>query len=116
MQPVRVLAVTVIASAVGLAACGENGSEANSVMPPTTTISIEDNRFDPQGQTVKVGVKLTWLNRDDVPHDVDFVSGGEFDSEPVGHGKTIEYTPQKAGRIAYVCSVHRSMTGTLVVE
>lgn len=112
----RLLAVTVIASAVGLAACGENESAEQSVLPPTPTIWIQDNRFDPQGQTVEVGMKLTWLNKDEVAHDVDFVSGEAFDSDPIGRGKTIEYTPQQPGTISYVCSVHPTMTGTLVVE
>jgi plastocyanin len=113
---VRFLAVAVIAAAGALTACGEDASEQNSPMPPTTTLWMQDNRFDPQGATVEVGVKLTWLNKDDARHDVDFVSGGTFQSEPVAKGGTIEFTPRKAGTINYVCSVHPSMTGVLVVE
>jgi plastocyanin len=116
LRPVRLLGLTIVASVAGLVACGENGSEQQSVVPPTTTITMEDNRFDPQGQEVKVGMKLTWVNKDDASHDVDFVSGAAFESDPVAKDGTIEYTPRAAGKIAYVCSIHPSMTGTLVVE
>ena len=36
--------------------------------------------------------------------------------ELVGKGGTVEYTPEAAGEIEYICSVHPTMTGKLTVE
>jgi plastocyanin len=113
-RPLLCLSVSVL----GLVACGDGPTvdEDPGGIEPVTTIWMQDNRFDPQGQTVAVGTPLTWLNKDRVEHDVDFTSGGSFKSDPVGNGETIKFTPGERGEITYGCSVHPGMDGVLVVE
>ena len=49
-----------------------------------------------------VGMSVTWLNKDDIPHTV--VS------------KTRQFTFNEAGTYEYFCSLHPHMTGTIVVQ
>lgn len=82
----------------------------------TVAIAMKGIQFVPAEQTVKVGQKIVWTNEDEAQHDADSTSGDEFNTELVGKGGTVEYTPEAAGTIKYVCSVHPTMVGTLTVE
>jgi plastocyanin len=94
---------------------GGTGS-AQETAEGTVGISMKNIAFSPDKQTVKVGQKVVWTNQDDVQHDADAASGAEFETDLIGKGGTVEYTPDKAGTIEYVCSVHPNMKGTLTVQ
>lgn len=79
------------------------------------TIKMENIAFSPKEQTVKVGEKVTWVNDDTVDHDVKATSGADFGSDTFGKDGTFSFTPDKAGTIEYVCTLHQGMTGTLTV-
>jgi len=72
-------------------------------------------QFDPKETTVKVGEKVTWTNEDDVDHNVVAREGADFSSDTFGKGKTFSYTPTKAGKIEYTCTLHPGMDGELTV-
>jgi plastocyanin len=100
---------------------GQSGSDggtgsAQETGDGTVGISMKGIQFVPKEQTVKVGQKIVWTNEDDAQHDADATKGADFDTDLIGKGGKIEYTPDKGGTIEYVCSVHPSMTGTLTVE
>ena len=78
------------------------------------TVAIKDFSFDPGAAAVKVGDKVTWTNQGGVAHTVTFDEGG-IDSGSLAAGKTFEQTFATAGTFAYHCSIHSSMTGTVVV-
>ena len=60
---------------------------------------------------------MTWTNEDDVPHTVTIKSGPEsFDSGTLQKGATFEHTFTKPGTYEYKCSIHPSMSATVVVE
>jgi plastocyanin len=42
--------------------------------------------------------------------------GADFESDTFGEGGTFSYTPDRPGTIAYVCTIHPGMDGTLTVE
>jgi plastocyanin len=75
-------------------------------------ISMKNIQFDPAEATAKVGQKVVWTNDDSAPHNV---VGGPIKSETFGQGETFEYTPDKAGTIEYVCTIHPGMDGKLTV-
>ena len=91
-------------------------------MPATTQsaeqqVTIDNFAFDPQVLTVSAGTKVTWLNRDDVPH-----TATSSDSPPKFNSKAID-TDEKFSRVftepgtyRYFCAVHPKMTGTIVVK
>src|SRR5689334_10527942 len=79
------------------------------------TIKMQDIAFDPKAVTVKVGQKVTWTNEDTVDHNVTSQSGETIKSDNFGKGGTFSFTPKKAGKISYVCTIHPGMTATLTV-
>lgn len=76
-------------------------------------VTIAGFAFSPKTVTVNVGDTVTWTNDDTVTHTA--TSAGNFDTGSIGGGAAKGVTFQKAGTFAYVCSVHSSMTGTVVV-
>src|SRR6516164_5540763 len=77
-------------------------------------VSIDNFAFAPATLTVKVGTTVTWTNRDEEPHTV-AASDGSFHSPGMGTGATYSHTFPTAGKFDYVCSIHPSMHGTVVV-
>ena len=109
---------------LALAGCGSSSSSSTSTSSSTTpaasssgaiTIAMQNIQFAPKDQTVKVGQKVTWVNKDTVDHDVTATKGASFKSSLFGKGKSFSFTPTKAGTIQYVCTVHPGMEGTLTV-
>jgi plastocyanin len=77
-------------------------------------VTIDNFAFAPATLTVKVGSTVTWTNRDEEPHTVAAVDGS-FHSPGMGTGATYSHTFPIAGKFDYVCSIHPSMHGTVVV-
>jgi plastocyanin len=126
MRRILVALCAVLALALGLAACGGSsggGSTSASTSAPSSsgasgggvTIKMQNIQFSPKDTTVKVGQKVTWTNDDNTDHNVTADSGADFKSKDFGNGATFEFTPDKAGTIKYVCTIHPGMTATLNV-
>ena len=77
-------------------------------------VSIDNFAFAPATLTVKAGSTVTWTNRDEEPHTV-AATDGSFHSPGMGTGATYSHTFPAAGTFDYVCSIHPSMHGTVVV-
>ena len=71
-------------------------------------------QFAPATLKVKRGDTVIWTNRDPFPHTA--TAAGIFDSKPIDEGRTFRWRADRAGTIAYVCSLHPTMRGTLEVE
>lgn len=98
---------------LAMAGCG--GGEAGEARGPNTVV-MEDIQFSPKALTVKAGQTVTWVNEDSVEHNVVAQSDPKLKSPLFGQGKSYAYTAAKAGTVAYVCTVHPGMEGTLTVE
>ena len=85
---------------------------------------VNDGCYIPDITTVNVGEKVIFSNTDDTIHT--FTAGtvdgftpsptGEFDTSIINSGETVEWIPQKAGKVTYYCSLHVWMTGTISVK
>lgn len=82
--------------------------------PATHTITIENMQFSPRTLTIKRGDRVVWVNKDLVAHTA--TAGKLFDSRSLAPGASWSFVPPRAGRFAYACSLHPTMTATLVVE
>jgi plastocyanin len=78
-------------------------------------IDMKNFQFVPKNATVKVGQTVKWVNQDSAPHDAVDEETGQFKSDQFGKGGSYEFTAKKAGKIAYVCTLHPGMEGTLTV-
>jgi plastocyanin len=83
-----------------------------------TTITIKNFAFAPPVLTVKAGTVVTWLNQDGAPHAIasDTSSAIAFSSDPLATGASYTFTFAKPGTYPYHCSIHPSMTGTIIVQ
>ena len=121
------IALTLLAAAGALAAgCGSNnsgsggygGGPTSSAAGTTgsgTAVAIDNFAFSPATLKVKVSQKVSWTNEQPgVAHTVT-ADGGTFD-HPMPSGATFSFAFTKAGSLAYHCTIHPSMHGTIVVS
>jgi amicyanin len=78
-------------------------------------VKIDNFSFMPQEITVAVGTKVTWVNRDDIPHTV-VSTNGTFKSKALDTDDQYSSTFEKAGTYDYFCSIHPKMTAKVVVK
>jgi plastocyanin len=98
---------------------GSSSSASTSTPAPSSSgggvaIKMQNIAFDPKAVTVKVGQKITWTNDDSVDHNVTADSGADFKSKDFGQGGTFAFTPTKAGKITYECTLHPNMRGATI--
>ncbi len=77
-------------------------------------VDISGFAFSPQNATVKVGTQVTWTNKDSAPHNIK-ADDGSFDSGPLNQGASFTFQFNTPGTFSYICTVHPSMQGTIVV-
>ncbi len=77
-------------------------------------IEIRNFTFSPSTITVPLGTTVIWINRDSSQHTVvgDNLS---FQSGILSTDQSYRYTFNQTGTFTYHCSIHPSMTGTIVV-
>ncbi len=78
-------------------------------------VKIDNFNFGPGTLTVSLGTTVTWINHDDIPHNV-VSSDGVFKSRALDTDEKFSYTFTKAGSFSYFCSLHPKMTGKVVVQ
>lgn len=78
-------------------------------------VIIDNFTFSPTPLTVKVGVKVTWLNHDDIPHSI-ICPALKVTSHPLDTDDSFTYTFAQAGTYDYLCGLHPHMHGQVVVR
>jgi plastocyanin len=87
---------------------------AASPKKETHTVTMEATGFSPATLTVNAGDRVVWVNKDPFPHTA--TAKAVFDSGPIAPNKRWTYTASKRGDFAYVCTLHPTMKGRLVVK
>ncbi len=78
-------------------------------------VSIDNFAFNPKIATIAAGSKLTWRNRDDVPHKIQSTNN-RFAASPLLDTKAAySVSFPESGEYPYFCSVHPVMQGKIVV-
>ena len=83
--------------------------------PAVHTVTIDGFEFRPPVVTVRQGDAIVWRNSDPLPHTATGKTGS-FDSGSIAAGGTFRFTAAKKGRFDYICTLHPTMKGVLVVE
>ena len=80
------------------------------------TIRQKGRVFSPESVTIKKGETLTFLNDDNVPHNIASSSkGNEFNLGSQGPGATTPVTFKEAGDAQVICAIHPRMKMTVKV-
>jgi plastocyanin len=102
------LLFTALASTPGLA-------EDQQVAGASPVVSIDHNTFIPSEITVAPGTTVTWVNSEAMPHSVVDVNRG-FRSKTLVKDAKFSFTFTTAGDYSYLCSIHPSMKGKVIVK
>ena len=88
----------------------------------STTVDIKDLAFSPASIQVAQGDTVTWTNSEEfMPHDVTSGTAGQpdvgqvFASEILMSSQTFTATFPDAGEFVYLCKLHPTMIGVVVV-
>jgi len=98
----------------GLSGAVEATPDASPVAANEVAVSIFDYGFDGESVEVPVGTTVTWTNDGGVIHTTTS-SDGLWDSTVMQSGESFSYTFDEAGTYEYVCALHPSMVGSIVV-
>jgi plastocyanin len=90
------------------------GARARPALGPNE-IGIDNFAFAPRELTVKPGTTVTWVNRDDVPHVIVNVEQKFKESPVLDTDRRYSVRLTTPGTYKYFCSIHPTMTGTIVV-
>jgi plastocyanin len=71
--------------------------------------------FAPETERVKVGTKVTWLDKTQAPHTVTGTGAFKFKSKTFNHNGSASCVFKQAGTFHYECAIHPFMTATIVV-
>jgi len=89
--------------------------EAKADEKPALEVKIDNFAFAPQTLTVPAGSRVTWINKDDMPHSV-VDKDQAFKSKALHTDEKFSYTFDKPGTYDYLCSIHPTMTGKIIVK
>ena len=78
-----------------------------------TTVRIKNFVFDPTPLAIKAGTPVEWVNDDSVPHRIEFEN---FASRNLNKLDAFDHKFETKGTYDYVCGIHPSMKGMIVVE
>jgi plastocyanin len=131
VRPRRLLVgiIAVLAVLTMVAACGSDSGGGGTPPPASTqsassgsapagggsTVEIMNFMFMPASLTVPVGTTVTWKFDDSTDHTVT-ADDNSFASSPMANGQTFTHTFSSAGTVAYHCSIHPFMKGTIIVK
>jgi plastocyanin len=100
--------------AVGGALALVIGVGAGTVQAADRDVAISGFSFSPRTVAVNVGDSVTWTNSDAQTHTA--TSGSAWDTGDIGNGGSASITMDRAGTYDYICAIHPTMTGTVVVR
>lgn len=84
--------------------------------PTKHVVEIRGMEFHPAVLTVAVGDTIEWINRDIVPHTATATGGIRWDTGQLQQGQTGRFVSRARGNARYVCTLHPTMHGRLIVR
>ena len=81
----------------------------------THAVTIEGFAYSPANLSVAAGDTVVFTNNDGAPHTAT-AGDGSFDTGRLNRGQSAEVTVSAAGEIAYQCTFHPNMRGTITAS
>ncbi len=85
-------------------------SDSNSA---SSLVTIKNFAFIPETLTIKTGTKVKWVNQDSATHTI---KSETVNSPSIGNGGFFEFKFDTPGTYEYVCGIHSSMKGRIIVK
>ena len=97
------------------------GSSGPQGTPGANEVWMQNIAFVPASKTISVGTTITWINKDNYPHQptsgIPNYPDGLFKSGPLNTGDSFTYKFNTAGTFKYYCLIHGAMmTATMIVQ
>lgn len=116
------LVILIGAGCTGKVPTGQPSATTPGATSPSTitltqnksSVSIVNFSFQPDNLAVAPGTTIIWTNNDSAPHTIT-ADDGSFNSNTIPSGGTYSHTFTDAGTVAYHCSFHSSMHGSISV-
>jgi len=83
------------------------------ILPTTFTVEIDNFNFIPPQVDIAKGGTVTWSQKDSYNHSV---KSAGFDSGELGQGQTFQHKFEEIGIYDYLCNLHPSMKGKIIVK
>ena len=115
-----VVAIPVGVAAVALAVAGgalwadSDGAAPTEAASGAANVMIADFEFVAATLEVPAGTTVVWTNGDAFPHSI-VAEDGSFQSPDIASGATFSFTFTEPGTYNYLCGIHPTMRGTIVV-
>ena len=93
-----------------------NSCTKSSDLPGANEVLMQGMAFTPSVITVSAGTTITWTNNDGVVHNVTSNTPGLFSSGSLSPNGTFSHLFSTPGTFSYKCTLHPSMTGSVVVN
>ncbi|MHB1484984.1 MAG: plastocyanin/azurin family copper-binding protein [Saccharofermentanales bacterium] len=111
----------ILAFSLGMTSCsatntpttGSQNTSSSAASTGGSSVSIENFEFVPAELTVKAGTTVVWTNNDSAGHDI---KADEFISPLMAKGETYSFTFTVKVTYNYICGVHPTMTGKIIVN
>lgn len=84
--------------------------------PQRHVVEIRGMAFHPAVLTVARGDTVVWVNHDIVPHTATAAGSPKWDTGQLQQGQGGRYVPHHAGEARYVCTLHPTMQGKLIIQ
>jgi plastocyanin len=107
-------ALTLVLIVVGFTVYSR-GAHAHATTADAHEIVIQNFAFAPATLTIKVGEKVTWVNRDEEPHTAT-ATDKRFASKTLDTGDRFSTEFTAPGTYKYYCALHPKMTGQIIVK
>jgi Icc protein len=108
------------AMAAGEAAARASTQSAGAGAPTTLAkpgaVAITNFAFTPPSIQISAGDRVSWTNDDDVPHRIQSANSAFAPSAVLDTKASYEVALTRPGEYKYFCSLHPTMTGTIVVR
>jgi plastocyanin len=112
---VSFIVMVILLTACAPSAATQSVSATSAPASSGNTVTISGFAFDPATITIKVGGTVTWTNQDSVVHTV-VADDKSWSSDNMAKGASYSHTFDTAGTFTYICGVHPSMQGTVIVQ
>lgn len=103
-----------VSQGLGMSPRFDSGSgQAVIPLPPVVTVSVKNNLYQPANLRIKAGTVVLWRNAETTQHTV---GSDLWPNATLGPGGTFRYRFETPGTYEYVCDLHASMVGRVIVE